>query len=151
MNIEFNKILKGSIFCDEFSNLTQNNQVAFDRNRFAIIYGPNGTGKTSLAKVLDQDKETEYSVLIDGTTYTENDPKFAHAISDQNDRNIIQGSTEDFILGDNIKREYELKGKLEADFKNLFEAILIPGLKKEFGALQQNLWVVSGSGRLPSV
>ena len=55
MKIEFNKIAKGSIFCEEFINLIQNNLVTFERNRIAIIYGPNGTGKTSLAKILDQD------------------------------------------------------------------------------------------------
>jgi energy-coupling factor transporter ATP-binding protein EcfA2/predicted nucleic acid-binding Zn ribbon protein len=133
MDIKFNKIVNGNIFCDEFINLTKNNQIIFNTNRFSIIYGPNGTGKTSLAKVLNQEKGSEYSISIDGKTCTENEPKFAHVISDQNDRNIIQGSTEDFILGDNIKREYELKGKIEAGFKNLFEAILIPTLKKNFG------------------
>jgi len=127
MKIEFNKIAKGSIFCEEFINLIQNNLVTFERNRIAIIYGPNGTGKTSLAKILDQDVGSEYSISIDGNIFTEKDPKFAHIISDQNDRNIIQGSTDDFIIGDNIKREYELKQKIEVEFKHLFESKLKPG------------------------
>ncbi len=133
MKIEFNRIAKGAIFCEEFSNFTQNNFVTFGPNRICIIYGPNGTGKTSLAKVLDQDKGSEYTLSIDGKIFTEKESKFAHVISDQNDRNIIQGSTEDFILGDNIKREYELKRKIEAGFKSLFEEVLIPCLKKKFG------------------
>lgn len=133
MNIEFNKIKKENIFCEEFNNFTQNNVVTFEKNRIAIIYGPNGTGKTSLAKILDQDKGSEYSISIDGTIFTEKDNKFAHIISDQNDRNIIQGNTEDFIIGDNIKREYELKKKIEVGFKYLFESKLNPALKQNYG------------------
>ena len=76
---------------------------------------------------------SEYSISIDGNIFTEKDPKFAHIISDQNDRNIIQGSTDDFIIGDNIKREYELKQKIEVGFKHLFESKLIPVLKQNYG------------------
>ncbi len=56
-----------------------------------------------------------------------------HNISDQNGRNIIQGTTEDFILGDNIRREYELKKEIDKDFNYLYNSVLIPRLKIEFG------------------
>jgi len=51
--------------------------------------------------------------------------------NDQNGRNIIEGSTNDFILGDDIKREYDLRNHLESGFKELFES-LATKLKKEY-------------------
>lgn len=133
MNVVFEKIVRGDIFCDEFKNLTENNQVEFNSNRIAVLYGPNGTGKTSLAMVLNQEEGAEYSIDVDGNRYTEKEDKIAHVINDQNGRNIIKGNTEDFILGDNIKREYELKGNLEKGFQDLFEQKLIAVLKNQFG------------------
>lgn len=133
MKIKFHKIMKGAIFCDEFNDLLDNNQIEFGKNDIAVIYGPNGAGKTSFTKVLNQDDGSKYIITIDGISYTEKDKKIAHIISDQNDRNIIQGNTEDFILGDNIKREYELKRKIEIGFKTLFEENIIPKLKLNFG------------------
>ncbi len=101
------------------------------KKKFVVIYGPNGTGKTSLALVLNQDKQAEYTIEINGNTHTETDAKVFHVINDQNGRNIIQGSTEDFILGDNIKREYELKRQIEEGFKKLFDS-LVTGLKSDY-------------------
>jgi ABC-type Mn2+/Zn2+ transport system ATPase subunit len=133
MQIVFEKLIRKNIFCEEFKSLTENNCIDFNANRIAIIYGPNGTGKTSLAKALSQDHGTEYTISIDGQKHTEKDLKIAHVINDQNDRNIIQGSTEDFILGDNIRREYELKRQIEDGFRDSFEQKLILMLKSRFG------------------
>ncbi len=133
MKITVNKLSKGSIFCEDFKDLKTNNEIDFDRNKVVIIYGPNGTGKTSLAKVLAKDTGTEYHIEIDGMKNTQDDPAFSHVISDQNDRNIIQGNTEDFILGDNIRREYELKSKIDELFKIIFESKLSIQLKNDFG------------------
>ena len=131
MKIGIKKIIRESIFTNDFRNLSVNNEISFDSNKFVVIYGPNGTGKTSLALVLNQDKQAEYTIQINGNTHTERDSKVFHVINDQNGRNIIQGSTEDFILGDNIKREYELKRQLEEGFKNLFDS-LVTELKSKY-------------------
>jgi len=133
MLIRINKVAKANIFCEEYANLIANNLIEFDRNRFVIIYGPNGTGKTSLAKVFDQEPGSEYNISINNVVYTEKDVKFAHVISDQNDRNVIEGDTQDFILGDNVKKEYELKKRIESGFKTLFDGKIISGLKGIFG------------------
>lgn len=133
MKIVFKKIEKESIFCDEFKNLNKNNEIVFAEKNVAIIYGPNGTGKTSLAKVLNKEKNTKYILNIDEEIFTEKDNTIAHVIFDQNDRNIIQGSTEDFILGANIRREYDLKRSLGKGFENLYEVKIIPYLKNNFG------------------
>jgi ABC-type lipoprotein export system ATPase subunit len=131
MTIHIKKIIKENIFTDDFKNLSVNNEILFDSNNFVVIYGPNGTGKTSLALVLNQDKQAKYTIVINGNTHTEGDSKVFHVINDQNGRNIIQGSTEDFILGDNIKREYELKRQIEERFKSLFY-LLVEKLKSEY-------------------
>ncbi|PZO41492.1 MAG: hypothetical protein DCF19_09840 [Pseudanabaena frigida] len=131
MKIGIKKIIRENIFTDDFRDLSINNEILFDSKKFVVIYGPNGTGKTSLALVLNQDKQAEYTIQINGNTHTERDSKVFHVINDQNGRNIIQGSTEDFILGDNIKREYELKRQIEEGFKNLFDS-LVTELKSKY-------------------
>lgn len=132
MEITFKKIVKDSIFCKEFSEMKTNNVIIFDRNSAVVIYGPNGTGKTSLAKVLSKEEKGEYVVSINGVEFSEKNEPIAHVIFDQNDRNVIVGSTEDFILGDNITREYELKSLLDHDFNSVFSK-LINELKSTFG------------------
>ncbi|NMF61199.1 AAA family ATPase [Pseudanabaena yagii] len=131
MKINIKKIIRENIFTDDFGNLSANNEISFDSKKFVVVYGPNGTGKTSLALVLNQDKQAEYTIEINSTTHTERETKVFHVINDQNGRNIIQGSTEDFILGDNIKREYELKRQLEEGFKHLFD-LLVKELKDKY-------------------
>ena len=132
MKIKVSKIKKANIFTVEYLALTQNNELDFERKKVCVLYGPNGTGKTSLSKVLNQDKDVEYTLDIDGTEHTENSDPIAHIISDQNDRNVIQGETQDFILGDDIKREYQLKQKLNDSFYSLLEKELVGILKKNY-------------------
>ena len=132
MDIKITKLLKGSIFCEEFSNLQNNNVISFGNKRVGIVYGPNGTGKTSLAKVFGQEENTQYSVEINEDVFTEESDRQFHIISDQNGRNIIIGETTDFILGDNLQREYELKEKIEKIFDKLFKNEL-PTMLKKYG------------------
>lgn len=128
MKIEINKIYKDNIFCEEFNDLKSNNAIDLSPS-VAILYGPNGTGKTSLSDVLNQEQGTAYEMKIDGTAYTTEGEKKFHVISDQNGRNLIIGETQDFILGENIKREYELKSELDSSFDSLFKNDLPAKLK----------------------
>lgn len=133
MKLSFTKIIRQSIFSDEFADLKSENVVEFPESGIAVIYGPNGTGKSSLAAVLAREAGSSYEVMLDDTLVTsegEYDP--FHVINDQNGRNVIQGSTEDFILGDNIRREYELKNAIDHGFSDLFENHLITKLKSDF-------------------
>jgi ABC-type hemin transport system ATPase subunit len=107
--IKFNKIENGDIFTRDFKPLVKNNEIGFPSvEEIAVIYGPNGTGKTSLIKVLSDEKGTRVEFECDGQPYTSGKNVF-HIINDQNNRNIIAGETKDFFLGDNIKREFELQ------------------------------------------
>src|SRR5690606_26255259 len=45
---------------------------------------------------------------------------------------IIQGETQDFILGEDIKKEYELKEKINNSFISIFEKDLVDILKKDY-------------------
>jgi len=133
MKLTITTLCREGVFCDDYQNLNENNVIDFSNKRISVIYGPNGTGKTSFALLLSMERGGKYSISIDGRKYTETDPKIAYVIKDQNDRNIIQGSTEDFIVGDNIKREYELKRNLENGFFKIFYEILPDELKNTFG------------------
>lgn len=132
MKLKISKIKKGTIFTDEYLTLTQNNELDFDHKKTCVLYGPNGTGKTSLCKVLNQTPGAEYTISIDGVEHTEDSELIVHIISDQNGRNIIQGETQDFILGEDIKKEYELKEKMNGSFSLLFEKELVDILKREY-------------------
>lgn len=130
MKIEINKLVKQNVFHEDFCNLEDNNVLDFGNKNIVVIYGPNGTGKTSFSNVLRKEKGTQYEISYRGNRYTSKDDLIVHTISDQNGRNIIEGETQDFILGDNIKREYELKTKIEESYLSLFKKTLPSILKK---------------------
>lgn len=49
MSLKFKKIESGDIFTRDFSPLVKNKEITFPSlEEIAVIYGPNGTGKTSL-------------------------------------------------------------------------------------------------------
>lgn len=127
MSLTFKKIENGDVFTRDFSPLTRYNQIDFPHNEeIAVVYGPNGTGKTSLIKVLAGARNTNLEFDFEGSTYTSGADIF-HVVNDQNNRNIISGETRDFFLGDNIQREFELQDSLQkkrADFIAAVIAIL---------------------------
>lgn len=70
MALIFRKIESGDIFTRDFSPLVRNNEIAFPTSEeIAVIYGPNGTGKTSLIKVLGDARDTKVEFTLDGTEY----------------------------------------------------------------------------------
>lgn len=143
----FNKIVKDNIFVDDFKNFKESNVLDFyedkDKN-ITILYGPNGTGKTSLAKVLDSKEQGEFEVEYLGKKYSNDSSSFFHVISDQNRRNIIAGNTSEFLLGDDIRKEYELKVKIEGGFDKLFKDIKSE-FKSSFGIKKLNHPIVASS------
>ena len=65
-----------------------------------------------------------------GTNY-DNGIDIFHVINDQNNRNIIAGTAQDFLLGDNIKREFELQKQIDELYKNILSET-IAALKEKF-------------------
>lgn len=115
--IIFEKIENEDIFVSDYKKLIRNNEIDFSREGISVIYGPNGTGKTSLVKVLSSEKGTKVKYTYDGKEYTDGSKFFV--INDQNNRNIIQGETKDFLLGDDIKKEFELQEYIANEYNRL--------------------------------
>lgn len=123
--IEFKKIEKEDIFKSDFVNMNKNNKLLFNLGKTAILYGPNGTGKTSLSKVFNLEENTDLILNFENKEYTKEDIKnndFFYVISDQNSRNIVKGKEEDFFLGTDIKKEYDLKEQIERDERALLDS-----------------------------
>lgn len=115
--IIFEKIENEDIFVSDYKKLIRNNEIDFSREGISVIYGPNGTGKTSLVKVLSSEKGTKVKYTYDRKEYTNGSQFFV--INDQNNRNIIQGETKDFLLGDDIKKEFELQEYIANEYNRL--------------------------------
>lgn len=124
MALEFNIIKNADVFTRDFDPLTRNNQINFpNTEEIAVIYGPNGTGKTSLIKVLSDAPNTKLEFVYEGVTCTSGTNVF-HVVNDQNNRNIISGETRDFFLGDNIQHEFELQDLLGEKRAAFISAVL---------------------------
>lgn len=132
MNLIFKKVQKDTIFCDDFIDFQKNNIIEFSDQGIVILYGPNGVGKTSLCSVLNSEPNTSFEVNLDGNSFTNDNKGVFHKIADQNGRNIIQGNTEDFLLGDNIRTERAMKNEVDGNYKNLLESTLNTTLKTQF-------------------
>lgn len=115
--IIFEKIENEDIFVSDYKNFIRNNEIDFSKEGISVIYGPNGTGKTSLVKVLSSEKGTKVKYTYGENEYTDGSQFFV--INDQNNRNIIQGETKDFLLGDDIKKEFELQEYIKNEYNRL--------------------------------
>lgn len=118
----FSKIVNNTIFVDDYTKFEKNNVVTFSNSGIVVLYGPNGTGKTSLVKVLSGEKGTKVSYNYNGSDYTDDSQFFV--INDQNNRNIISGSPKDFLLGDNIRREFELQEYIKIEYLRLCTEVI---------------------------
>lgn len=133
----FSKIKNDNIFYDDFSDFRDNNELDFGNKNIVVLYGPNGVGKSSLTKVLGS-QEGSYEVNYNGKIHNEEDENLFHIIKDQINRNIIEGEADEFLIGDNIRREYQLKESIDEEFRNLFEKYFPDVLKTEFKITTKN-------------
>ena len=124
MSLIFHKIVNNGIFGEDFNPLTVNNEIEFSHTeKIAIVYGPNGTGKTSFIRALEGRTGTQIDFEFNNT-HAQSGDGFFHIINDQNNRNIIAGETRDFFLGDNIRYEFELQDTVEKDRGDLISATI---------------------------
>lgn len=70
-----------------------------------------------MVKALSSEKGTKVKYTYGGNEYTDGSQFFV--INDQNNRNIIKGETKDFLLGDDIKKEFELQKYIENEYNRL--------------------------------
>lgn len=122
-DIEFKQIQNNRIFDNSFDKFENNNIISFSPKGIIVIFAPNGTGKTSFIEALSGLKDTKLKFKYNNKEYDTGENIFS-TIQDQNDRNIIQGNTKDFYLGENIRKEFELEEKLENIRKNVVDNII---------------------------
>lgn len=142
MELKFNKIKNQNIFEPEFQNLSTTNSATIEFKQqsqssggIAVIYAPNGTGKSSLARVLEMDEATE-EVFFEATTdehiMLNPSQRAFKIISDQLNRNVIPGETSDYLIGQNIQREYQLRKKVNQEFERVFTQDIPKVLKSDY-------------------
>ena len=130
--LEFKKIKKENVFVDDFENFIKNNTIKFSDNGIAVLYAPNGVGKTSFSKVLNGEDGCSFECTYGTMSINENSNSLFYVISDQNSRHIIKGKTREFLLGDNIRKEFELKEEIDNKYTDIFENKIKKSLKNDF-------------------
>ena len=132
--IVINKLKKGNILHSEFEALTDNNKLDFSCHNNVIVYAPNGTGKTTFASILRGDDTCEVSIDINDERIDTKEAlnKRIHIISDQISRHVIEGSADEYILGENIALERKKKAEYEKELQDFIDSIQNL-LKNEFG------------------
>lgn len=65
----FTKLKKENIFCNDFLDFKNNNEIEFSKSGIAVLYGPNGTGKTSFVKILNCEKNSEFEINFNQNIY----------------------------------------------------------------------------------
>lgn len=137
MDIVFKKLKVDNRFANSFENWTKNNVISFSNDGFIDIYAPNGVGKSSLARALNNENKSEYEYEYEynGKQYTEKSKESpVLVIDDFFFRNIATRDNEklsDYILGSQIAKELKLKEKIETSTKKVKDDI-ISYLKKEY-------------------
>lgn len=131
MKIVFSSIKNSDIFENDFMHLSeQNGTIEFKHMQgaggIAVVYAPNGTGKTSLSNLLDMELSTDNNSFAakdeQGNTITPETKTF-HVIQDQLNRNVIRGKTTDYLIGAQIRREYELRDRINSSFQNAYDQL----------------------------
>ena len=126
------KIHRESIFDADFDHLTADNgTIEFKKKRgsggIAVVYAPNGTGKSSFTEVVKAHESTEdidFSAVDEHGNVIVPSGKAFHIIADQISRHVIEGDESQYLVGSDIRREYELKERIGNGFDLVFKTNL---------------------------
>ena len=107
MKLKFCSIKNQSIFQPEFQSFSANgyNVIEFKKQPqaaggIAVVYAPNGTGKSSLTAVLGNEQTREdlsFEAIYNDNQVIQPETKAFHTIGDQISRNVIEGETSDYL------------------------------------------------------
>ena len=135
MDIKFTKIKFQNRFDSSFESFEKNNVITFSELGFINIYAPNGVGKSSLAKTLNNNINAEYEYEYKSMRFDEkSETNPIMVIEDFFLRNIATRANEqlsDYILGSKIKEELELEKQLNDVVVN-FRNDMISYIKNEY-------------------
>lgn len=62
--LKFQKIIRDGIFEIEFKDLKKNNEIKLCQSKISVLYGANGTGKTSLINLLKKMIRISFNIII---------------------------------------------------------------------------------------
>lgn len=152
MKLEFKNIKNQDIFQPEFHDLAANGYGIIEFKKqpqasggIAVVYAPNGTGKSSLTAVLGKEEGKDnftFEAVYNTSNQIVPETKAFHIIGDQISRNVIEGETSDYLIGHEIKKEYKLKKKISEGFKNAFDGLNIV-YKSEYGVTKIKDYILS--------
>ena len=135
MDIKFTKIKFQNRFDSSFESFEKNNVITFSELGFINIYAPNGVGKSSLAKTLNNNINAEYEYEYKSMRFDEkSETNPIMVIEDFFLRNIatrVNEQLSDYILGSKIKEELELEKQLNDVVVN-FRNDMISYIKNEY-------------------
>ncbi|SET73777.1 AAA family ATPase [Lacrimispora sphenoides] len=137
MKLTFSKIHRESIFNADFDNLKEDSgtiefKIKNTSGGIAVVYAPNGTGKSSFTEVLKSEESTaavDFLATDDCGAVIDPSSKVFHIVADQISRHIILGDESQYLVGTDIRREYELKKKISDGFDSVFK-VSLPGIYK---------------------
>lgn len=157
MKLIFSSIKNGTIFGSEFQKLdSYNGTIEFKHKNksggIAVVYAPNGTGKSSFAKTVEAEFSTDRLSFVatddvDMTITPER--QVFHVIPDQINRNVIPGKETDYLIGSQIKREYELRETINTTFETSYTA-LANRYKNEFKVSRVSDYLLTQIETLPN-
>lgn len=129
----FSMIKNGPIFESDFQNLTpENGTIEFRQSNgssqggIAVVYAPNGTGKSSIARLLESKESANnlsFSAIDESNKAINPELDAFHVIHDQVGRNVIQGEERDYLIGRQIRREYELIESIKTTIDKAYIAL----------------------------
>lgn len=116
------KLEKGEILQPIFEELTQYNEIKFSDQGIAVFMHQMVQVNLPFTNILCGVENTEAEVNFEERPDTDIKIRF-HVIRDQLSRNIISGTTDEFILGENIAAERQLKATIDQKYQNTIDAL----------------------------